>query len=166
MKGETHQAPAFAASKRLRRRKAERDIDLDAFSGQTLRCLKPSAIKGTFTTMFLWILASSLPFLHHGISFETDDFCADRPIDDVTNFDEHFPKDPSFFRHERGIRRHAVKQVRGSPPPEFPSHWLYQDRISWHCPFMSVIVEGLMYCYRLLYEELSEDANGSLLGPV
>src|SRR6185295_5483524 len=55
-------------------------------------------------------LCQFLPFFHHGIGFEADDFCTDRPIHDLANLDEHFLKAAPFLRDKGRIRGHSIKK--------------------------------------------------------
>ena len=63
MKGLTHQAPALAARRAWFGEKHSVTLTLIPSVVSALQAFKPSGISGTLTTMFLWILARSLPSL-------------------------------------------------------------------------------------------------------
>src|SRR2546425_1798536 len=63
MKGLTHQAPALAARRAWLGEKHSVTLTLIPSEASALQAFKPSGISGTLTTMFLWILARSLPSL-------------------------------------------------------------------------------------------------------
>src|SRR5881628_2224534 len=63
MKGLTHQAPALAARRAWLGEKHSVTLTLIPSVASVLQAFKPSGISGTLTTMFLWILARSLPSL-------------------------------------------------------------------------------------------------------
>src|SRR2546429_232911 len=62
-KGLTHQAPALAARRAWLGEKHSVTLTLVPSEASALQAFKPSGISGTLTTMFLWILARSLPSL-------------------------------------------------------------------------------------------------------
>ena len=83
--GETHQAPAFAASNACVGEKHNVTLTTDAFAGQAFGGLQSFGNERTLHDNVFVELGQFSSLFHDRIGFYTDDFRADGTIDEVAN---------------------------------------------------------------------------------